>query len=434
MTKIKLIYNPIAIGGIVLLLAFPAFAGEGFGIFKTRAAWLERTTPPLVRIDGTRIAVKAKAQSAEKSALADQLASLLESKLLSADPRLSSASGTPDTLVEVTVVHSEGSQRPETKTERRIVDNGVDSKGKKQYKMEEFRVSYTAVKYRLEVAYKVQDVRTHKNLNADTISENLGGEYREGEGAPEISSLQNQASDTIAVNIAQRLTPSIERVGVLLPRGSLDDIANLAEAKLWNKYLEALEAMPQRPKAEDEAYRQYALGLSYEALGYSAEDPDTALKYLQQASLHYNNALESNPKEKYFSLPYDRKEFSIPFLSGSKSPITSQTFIPPPERVRTALIKYQRAKEFQAGAPGTAAGGSKALSSAKESAPAIDNAAVIEMAKAGLGDDVILTSLTSAERTDFDVSPHGLIELSAGKVSKRMIQQIQALAKKQKNQ
>jgi hypothetical protein len=419
---------PFAAGVCALLLASSAFAGEGFGTFKKRTATLERTTPPAVRIDGTKIAVKAKAQAADRSGMADSLASLLESKLLNADPRLSSASSSPDTLIEVTIVENQGSEHSENRVENRIVENGVDGKGRKQYKSAQFNVTYKIVKYHLGVAYKVQDVRTHKSLYANTLSLNLGGDYREGVGAPEISALQSQGTESVAHSVALRLTPSTEQIGVLLPRGSLDDIANLAEAKLWNKYLEALESMPPKAKSEDESYRQYALGLSHEALGYGAEDPATALKYLQQASIHYNDALAANPKEKYFSLPYDKLNFS--FLPGVKS--TTETFAAPPERVRTALVKYQRTKELQSDPGSAAAGGSKSLPADK--AEAVDNAAVIDMAKAGLGDDLILTSLTSAERTDFDVSPHGLIELSQGKVSKKVIQQMQALAKKQKKQ
>jgi hypothetical protein len=430
--KISPICISLSAGVFTLLLTSSAFAGEGFGTFKKRTTTLERTTPPAVRIDGTKIAVKVKAQAADKSGMADSLASLLESKLLNADPRLSSAPSNPDTLIEATIVENQGSEHSENRVENRVVENGVDGKGRKQYKNAQFNVSYKIVKYHLGVAYKVQDVKAHKSLYANTLSLDLGGDYREGVGAPEISTLQSQGTESIAHSIALRLTPSTEQIGVLLPRGSLDDIANLAEAKLWNKYLEALEAMPQKAKPEDESYRQYALGLSHEALGYSAEDPETALKYLQQASIHYNNALAANPKEKYFSLPYDKLSFNLSLLSGGK-PTTTETFAAPPERVRTALIKYQRTKELQSD-PNSAAAGSKSLSANTDKAEAIDNAAVLDMVKAGLADDLILTSLTSAERTNFDVSPHGLIELSQGKVSKKVIQQIQALAKKQRKQ
>jgi hypothetical protein len=429
----KPIRIPLAAGVAVLLLASSAFAGEGFGTFKKRTTTLERTIPPVVRIDGTKIAVTAKAQGADRSGLADSLASLLESKLLNADPRFSSASGNPDTLVEVTIVENQGSEGSEHRTENRIVENGVDGKGRKQYRNTQVSVTYKIVKYHLGVAYKVQDVRTHASLYANTLSLNLGGDYREGVGAPEISALQSQGAETMAHSIAVRLTPSTEQVGVLLPRGSLDDIANLGEAKLWNKYLEALESMSPKAKPEDESYRQYALGLSYEALGYSAENPETALKYLQQASIHYNNALAANPKEKYFSLPYSKLNFNFSLIPGGKM-ATTETFAAPPERVRTALIRYQRTKELQTDPGPVAAGGSKSLSASSSMAAAVDNAAVIDMVRAGLEDEVILTSLTSAERTDFDVSPHGLIDLSQAKVSKRIIQQIQTLAKKQKKQ
>ncbi len=85
-----IIRRSLALGGIALSLAAPAFAGEGFGTFKKRMAMLERITPPAVRIDGTKIAVKAKDKAGDKTAW-PKLASLLESKILNGDPRLSPA-------------------------------------------------------------------------------------------------------------------------------------------------------------------------------------------------------------------------------------------------------------------------------------------------------------------------------------------------------
>jgi hypothetical protein len=437
----QIIRRSLALGGIALFLATSSFAGEGFGTFKKRMAMLERITPPAVRIEGTRIAVKAKDKAGDKSGLADSLASLLESKILNGDPRLSAAASSPDTLIEVTVVENQGTDKSEIRTEVKMVDDdddkdakgNKDAKGHRKYKAAKGPVHYRVVKYHIRIAYKVQDVRSHKNLYADTLSLTLGGDFKDGEGAPELSALKGEGTEKAAHDIAVRLTPSIEQVGVLLPRGSLDDIANFAEAKLWNKYLEALESMPAKAKGEDESYRQYALGLGYEALGYAAEDSETALKYLQQASIHYNSALDANPKEKYFSLPYDRTNFNLPFLTVGEKLMTKQSFAAPPERVRAALVKYQRTKEQQADQPTQmAAKGGKSLPASASQVAALDNAAVIDMARAELSDDVILTAIAGAERTSFDVTPHGLIELSQAKVSKKVIQKIQTIATRQK--
>ena len=50
------------------------------------------------------------------------------------------------------------------------------------------------------------------------------------------------------------------------------------------------------------------------------------------------------------------------------------------------------------------------------------------MLHAGLGEDVIITSIRSAPATAFDVSPKGLIQLSQAKASSNLIQTIQAAA------
>ena len=127
-------------------------------------------------------------------------------------------------------------------------------------------------------------------------------------------------------------------------------------------------------------------------------------------------------------MPYDRTNFNLPFLTVGEKLVTKQSFAAPPERVKAALLKYQRTKEQQADPPTqVAAKGAKSLQVA-----ALDNAAVIDMAKAELGDDVILTAIAGAERTSFDVTPHGLIELSQAKVSKKVIQKIQTVATRQK--
>jgi hypothetical protein len=56
------------------------------------------------------------------------------------------------------------------------------------------------------------------------------------------------------------------------------------------------------------------------------------------------------------------------------------------------------------------------------------NASIIEMLRAGLPEDVILTSINSAKDNSFDVSPKGLIQLAEAKASKKLIQRVQAIA------
>jgi hypothetical protein len=420
----------------LLLAAVDARAGEGFGTLSKKVAYLERVRPPVVHIPGTRIAVRAKAQAPKSEPAAQRLQSQLESELLSGDKRFSPDPGNPETVVDVTVVEDQASDRWENRTETRSVDTGTkDEKGKKIYRQVQEQVRYQVLSARFGIAYKVVDTRTGANLDADSISWNVTREFREGQGAPAPGELESQGIDVVLRDLTRRLTPTPERVGVLLPKGSLDDIGNLAKAGLWDKYQEALSALPPRPRKEDEAYRQYALGLTYEALGYAAETPEQTLKYLQQASIHYDNALEANPQEKYFSQPYDRKSFGPSSGEGRSSFggfLHSQTFDPPHQRVKAALVQYQKLFDALVADRSTKVKPLPPGPGATEPAVAsdvLDNTGVIRLVASGLPENIILNALEGAEKTAFDLSANGLVALTEARVSPRIIERMQQLAK-----
>lgn len=409
---------------------------EGFGVLNKDFAVVNRVHPPRVFLTGTKIAVKVEGQTTVQKAAAERLRSLLESELLGADPRLSLDPSRPETLVEVTVVEDAADRKSETRRMTRLIDTGQkDAKGKPIFRSQEENVRYEIVAHSFSAAYRVQDVRSKANLDADTLNYKYSEEFMGGNGAPNDQALEASAISRTVEAVRARLTPTQEQVGVLLPRGSLKDLNNLATAGLWNQYLEALQVLPQRPKPEDEAYRQYATGLAYEALGYAAETADDTLRYLQQASAFYNQALQANPGEKYFSQPYARSAFNLAsFLKpGTGSGSSPASTLPAPlTRVRAALVDYQRIKEFHPPAELE----SKALSATGEGVATaetedlLDNGDVIDMVKAGLAEDIILSAIDAADQNSFDVSAKGLIQLGKAKVSKAVILRIQAKAAK----
>ena len=419
-----------------LLLALdvvPALAGEGFGILNKDHARMMRTHPPKVWVRGTRVAVRASGQTQELTDLAERVRSLTESELLGADPRLRSESDRPETIVDITVVQSEGNEAWENRTVMKQRKTGEKPDGKPIYQQYEDTVRYKIVTYRFNAAYKVRDARSNSNLDADTVSKSYRQEFSEGNGAPDLASLEEDGAKMVVATITRRIAPSKEQIGALVPRGSLKDYANLAEAGLWNQYLEALQSLPPLPKPKDDSYRQYGIGLGYEALGYAAETADETIRYLQQAAVSYNQALSMNPGEEYFSQPYKRRSFNLPFLQPTMGIVVRDEYPPPLARVKEALVDYQRIKEFEAETVQLAAGGKdlESVGGGSDSAPAADaltNSGVIEMVKAGLAEDIILTAINDAESVIFDVSPKGLIELSRAKVSKTIIQRLQARA------
>ncbi|HWS72544.1 MAG TPA: hypothetical protein VN605_10540 [Thermoanaerobaculia bacterium] len=409
------------VGAVVITSTFavPLQAGEGFGMLK-KTANLTRIHPPELFVTGTRIAVHVTSQSNAHASAAQRLQSQLESELINNNPRFKLDGSNPDTTVDVRILQSDYRDDWQDRLMTHSVPNGKDAKGRQQYRQEQVNVRFKIVKYTFASAFKVHDTRADAPVGADTINSNFQQEFQNGDGAPDAQALENNAVNMVVGQLTRRLAPTKEVIGVLLPKGSFDAISNFADAGLWSKYLEALERMSPLPKPLDEAYRQYALGVANEAVAYSAEETEQTLKYLEEASTHYNNAVDANPKEGYFTKSYQGILRS------------SQTAEAPLTRVQAALVQYQKIKQFDektapARRASPAAVGAKGLDS---SAPddAMTNASIIDMLHAGLPEDVILTSIESAPHTALDASPRGLIELSNAKASKKLIQRVQALA------
>lgn len=405
------------LAGAMLAGALSADAKEGFSLLNKKVASVVRVSPPAVFLMGTKIQVKASSSGAVESSLALRLQSQLESELISRDSRLVVEANRPETLIDVTVLQNDQNEKWEDRKENQVVSKGKDSKGKTIYGTREVTVRYKVVNHAFAASYKVTDRIKGLSLDADTLRFEFADDFREGKDAPEIFTLESSAIGRTVEAIARRITPTRETIGVLIPKGSLEDVANLAVAGQWNLYLEALERRTPNSKLIDESYRQYALGVAYEALGYAAEDPAETLKYLEQASSYYNKALETNPGEKFFTKAYD-------------SLLTSKAAAAPLERVQTALANYRKIKNFQEQYASMQAAAQEAVSGGKalDQADGMNNAAVIRMARAGLPNEVILKAIETAGKSDFDVSPQGLIALSEAEVDVKIIQRLQEVA------
>ena len=410
-----------------LLGALPAVAKEGFGMMTKKAAAVTRVSPPAVFLMRTKIQVKATSAKPADNGLAQRLQSQLESELISRDSRLTVEPNRPETLVEVNILQNEAGEQWETREVMKVRQTGKDSKGKPIFDTYKDNVRYKVVTHSFSASYKVTDLTKKASLDADSAQVSFKKDFEEGNGAPETFSLEGSAINQVVETIVRRITPTRETIHVLVPKGTLEDLGNLAEAGQWNLYLEALEKRTPSPKPADDSYRQYALGTAYEALGYAADEPATTLKYLEQASVYYGKAIETNPGEKFFSQEYES-------LLGNL--LKSDKKIPPPlQRVQSALVSYRRLKDFQDNYESLLA--SKGTENAKSldaggggaaAADAMDNEDVISMAEAGLEGDIILKAIDSAPGHQFDVSPQGLIGLASAKVDKKIILRIQEVA------
>lgn len=414
---------------------------EGFGMRRVLVE-VARAQPAKVPIPGSTIQVQGESQNSACQPVAGQLAAQLESELLRADPRLSTDDVRADAVVAVTVLRCEGEERWETRRETKTKRVGEDSDGDPIYRNYETDVRYQILDAQLVVAYKATARRSGANLDADSLESSFSEDYSEGRGAPSLAEVENRLAGEIVEQIVPRLATTSETIRVLLPKGSLKELIPIAEAGLWNKYLETLEREPQRPDSEAESYRRYAIGLAYEVLGYQTDDPETTLRYLEEAAIQYDEALSLNPGEKYFTEPFDPSWAAkagkgvgrfLLAVAGNESAQdgAERAEAPPPiERVRSALTSYRKLisqREQLASLPaggGAGPSGGKALAGGGGEA-AFGNDQVIDMVHAGLDQAIIVQAIEDTPDCNFDVSPQGLIELSKAQVPGPVIQAMQ---------
>jgi hypothetical protein len=102
--------------------------------------------------------------------------------------------------------------------------------------------------------------------------------------------------------IAAKLGNTTTSVEVQVATGDshLDRAAEFLENKLWARALDELEKTPPFEKRDQEAYRQYDLGVAYEAISYTSASADDAKENIFKAAEYYDKAVEMNTKEKYF--------------------------------------------------------------------------------------------------------------------------------------
>ncbi len=140
-----------------------------------------------------------------------------------------------------------------------------------------------------------------------------GGAKSEDTNPPTDAELRTRLLNSAVQQIVAQVVNTRETIQVQLAKGSgaMDQGVKDAQAGLWSRALEAWETMPPFPRPVDDAYRLYDTGVAYEAMAYSAEDLKAAMKFLDQASINYGKAIDSNPAEKYFLEPQKRIESAL---------------------------------------------------------------------------------------------------------------------------
>jgi hypothetical protein len=315
----------IAAATILFLVCLSASA-QSFGIifFKSKVT-LQRKLPAIVQLPGTSVKIVVTSHS-DAADLASDFRSALSSELLKNDPRLHISDAAADSIINCQIL-SFDQPRPTTSTR----PGAKDKNGNVQ------QLSYTRVTGQLRVAFQSR-TRTGTTLGSDNViskfdeefdasgnaqSGGIAGIFNNGikriKGAkiedthpPTEAELRTTLFNSAVHQIVAEIVVTQEIIEVYLAKGKgLDAGVKDAEAGLWTRSLEAWETTKPLDKPVEDAYRLYDLGVAYEALGYSATDPQTAMKYLSQASINYGKAIDSNPAEKYFREPQKRIETAL---------------------------------------------------------------------------------------------------------------------------
>lgn len=151
---------------------------------------------------------------------------------------------------------------------------------------------------------------------ASGMSNHWWKNVRAGKSGGRIPTPDEQRSllmEGLAKKIAQRVVPIKEEVAIALPKGKkFSEIKTLAENKRWGQVLEVAEKMEPFREPDDDAYRQYIIGVGHEAMAYTqAQDPKAIQDELSRAQTQYSKAKETNRGEKKFLDPDMRVQESL---------------------------------------------------------------------------------------------------------------------------
>lgn len=410
----------------LLIGALSVDAGaQGFGTTHKQII-LHRKLPPTVNLKPGSI--KVEPQMGTQAELARSLAYSLQAELLKNGKQLTLDNDHPQTTIHITVVSY---SPPEAQT---MTVPGYQM-GSKMPTTEQL----TRVQSALSVAFEARDTAAGRTLDSDNVTARYVGTFAPAsanslgilgatptgmiasglmsgfkkmknpsaptEAVPTNGELQGKLLANTVAQIASHLVNTDESVTVLLARGKLDEANKLADTGLWSRYLETLEQMTPFPSPPEDAYRLYNIGVAYEASAYTAEEPKTAMKFLDQAAINYGKAVSAKQDERLF--------------------------LEPQTRIETAIAHYKKLQDQQAAAaapsPQTAAPPTRSVDTGTGSAGAVspskdlNNDQIIALAKAGMDEDNLIDTIKTAPTVEFDLSVPGQLALTQGGVKGRVL-------------
>jgi hypothetical protein len=415
----------------LLLAPPPQLCAQGFGMIKMHVT-LQRKRPPDVYLLGTAFDVRVEAADNAAGQITRDFETLLANEMCRNDNRLHVEKRAPETLVEVTVANLGVRQNWTTRrsTEYRKVGTKQVWNEKKRvtetkddYQNVEVQKRYLVVDGALTTTLRVVESAGKKVLHSGTFNDSYNKEFLDGVGAPGEGQVAVMLMQSAVRRALPAVVPTNESLQVQLAKGKLEDSSKLAQSGLWTRMLEMLETMAPLSKREDEAYRQYNLGVASEALAYQAEEAAAGLKLLEQAAVYYGKAIDAKPDEKYFREPQVRIQTAIAHAGRT-------------EGQRALYSRTVAARQGQGAIPAARPGGGIApdpegsRSTITPANEAFTNRSVIDLVTAGLDEGNLIAMIHDAPAVKFDLSPQATVTLLQNKVTNRVIAAMRARAAK----
>jgi hypothetical protein len=415
---------------LACIVAFAVFASQvilvaapGFGLLKKKTINLQVRRPAVVRLANTSIAVKGKTVDAGARLVLPILQTSFETELVSNERSLlKKPEAEAEWIVELAITgYSAPAMQRRVQTAKNVP-----------------ATTFNRWTGSLNVAYQVFD-KSGRVHDADNVRDEYDREFQAGNqqgsgggltipglakvpiigqaqapsGEPRSAEeLQQTLVKNVVSRIAAQLGNTVEPIQVQLAVGddNLDRVATFMEQRLWNRAVEELEKAPTYAKLEDESYRQYSLGLAYEAMSYDSPAFAAQRANLLKAQEHYDKAAELNAGQRYFVEVIARTRESV-------------------ARYRT-LDSMQRGDQVKAGgstaAPATAPAAA-APTAAKAAAAALTVNDVIDMRSAGVPDDQIV-ELIRASPVTFALDKDTLMAVAKSKMPVRIQNELRAKA------
>lgn len=278
-------------------------ADPGFGLLKKRKVSLQVRRPAAVRLANTTVAFRSRAANAAYNPVADNLEATLETELVSNERTLvKRPAGEAEWTVSLTVT---GFSVPPPQRRMQPLKNNA-------------ALAFDRWTGSLRVAYQVVDrggrVHAADNVDASYDREFQANAPTGGFKIPFIGGGNDEIAPPSTDDLTQRLVKEVvQKIAVSLGNtvqpieaqvagghDSLDRAADFMEQRLWARAIEELEKTPVLAKPKDESYRQYNLGLAYEAMSYEAKTYNEQRANLFKAQEHYDSATEMNRDQRYF--------------------------------------------------------------------------------------------------------------------------------------